>query len=284
MSAGTIAVRFMLIVIATLAAHGCGESGKPESGADIKRIISLSPSITGQIIDLEAEDMIVGVTTWHPMLKKKIPIIGTYINPSIEKIIALKPDIIFISDEEGEVQRDDFIRRFSLRYHRFGKNRDFGSISKNYIDLAGMLGRKELAVRKIEQYSERLGRLKKSGTGVRVAFLVSVKPIVTVSGGTFISGIIKETGAENVYSELGSPYPLLTVESLVIKNPDAVIVMFRGDDIFLYEQLKRFKSVEFIRRKNIFIADENIIPYYSPENYVKSVENISALLDQIDND
>lgn len=263
---------------------GCDKYTEPAQSADIKRIVSLSPSITGQIIDLDAEDMLAGVTTWHPPLKKEIPVIGTYISPSIEKIISLKPDIIFISDEEGEVQRDYFIRRFNLRYYKFGKNRGFDSICENYLHLAGMIGRGELAASKIGIYRERLRSVKKSGTGLRVAFLVSVKPMVTVSGWSFISDIIRDTGAENIYSELDTPYPLITMESLVIKNPDAVIVMFKGDDIFLYNRLRHYRSINFINRKCIFVADENTTPYYTPGDYVKSVEHLSGILSRAGNE
>lgn len=267
-----------ITVFSLLFLQGCNDHISQTAPVPAKRIISLSPSITGQIIDLGAEDNLVGVTPYHPPLKKEIPLVGTYITPSIEKIISLKPDIIFMSEEDGEIQGTSFFRKFGLRYHRFGRNRDFKSICDNYFQLAAMIGREDEALKKIEYYKCRLKNVRRSSSKFKVVFLVSVKPLITVSKLSHISGIMEEAGGINVFGDLASPYPILTLESLVVKNPDAVIIMSKGDDIYLYNRLKSFKNMDFINRKNIFVAGEEYIPYYSPGEFVISVEKISGIL------
>ncbi len=257
---------------------GCNKKTPQSADIPLKRIISLSPSITGQIIDLGAEASLAGVTLYHPPLKKEIPLVGTYISPSIEKIITLKPDIIFISEDDGDIQGTLFFNKFGLRYHRFGRNSDFKSICGNYLLLGSMIGRREEAAKKIEYYKERLEILKRSGPKYSAAFLVSVKPLITVSGRSHISGIIEDAGAVNVFSSLKGPYPILTLESLLVKNPDVVIIMNSGDDIYLRSRLKGFRNINFINRNNIFVAGDQYIPYYSPKEYVLSVEKISEIL------
>ena len=257
---------------------GCGENNSPGPSAPVKRIISLSPSITGQIIDLGAEDDIVGITPYHPPLKKEIPLVGTYITPSIEKIVTLKPDIIFMSEEDGEVQENSFFQKFGLRYHRFGRNSDFKSICNNYFKLAEMIGKRDQAVKKIEYYTGRLQNVRRSSSKYKVAFLVSVKPLITVSKSSHISDIIEQAGGINVFSDLAGSYPILTLESLIVKNPDLVIIMIPGEDLYLYSRLKSFRKIDFINRKNIFVAGDQYIPYYSPGEFVLSVEKISKIL------
>jgi len=271
----------LILCLAVLSCSGCGKPASQNENISGKRLISLSPSITGQIIDLGAEDNIVGVTPYHPTLKRDIPLVGTYITPSIEKIILLKPDIILMSEEDGEIQQNSFFEKFGLRYYRFGRNSDFKSICDNYLLLGEMIGRRETASEKIEYYRQRLNKVKKDNNELKVAFLVSVKPLITVSGLSHISDIIKEAGGINIFSDLNVPYPILTLESLIIKNPDVVIIMSPGEDLYLYHQLKNFSNIDFINRKNIFVAGEEIIPYYSPKEYVLSVEKISEILNHV---
>ena len=218
------------------------------------------------------------MTPYHPALKKEITVVGTYITPSIEKIVTLKPDIIFMSEEDGEIQKNSFFEKFGLKYHMFRRNSSFKSICDNYRDLAMIIDRGDYAEKKINDYKSRLKRVKKNDLNLRVAFLVSAKPLITVSKLSFISGIIKDAGGINVFDELKNPYPILSLESLVIKNPDVVIIMIPGDDLYLNHQLRNFTSVNFVKKKNIFVAGDEVIPYYSPGEYILSVERISRIL------
>jgi ABC-type Fe3+-hydroxamate transport system substrate-binding protein len=271
----------LCICFAILSYQGCGRKTPFNENISGKRIISLSPSITGQIIDLGAEENIAGVTPYHPPLKRDVPLVGTYISPSIEKIISLKPDIILMSEEDGEIQRDSFFEKFGLKYYRFGRNSDFQSICANYSFLGEMIGRKDSASEKIKHYRQRLNSVKKVRTPLKVVFLVSVKPLITVSKLSHISDIIKEAGGENVFAYLDNPYPILTLESLIIKKPDVVLIMSPGEDQYLYRQLEKFKNIDFINRKNIFVTGDGIIPYYSPKEFVLSVEKISEILSHV---
>jgi len=270
-----------IIILSAFLHMGCDDAKNRNIDRPVERIISLSPSITGQIIDLGAEDKIVGVTPYHPPLKKEVPLVGTYITPSIEKIVTLKPDMIFLSEEDGDIQRNSFFEKFDLKYHRFGRNRDFKSICSNYTILAGIIGKSEIAESRISYYESRLKKIKKDGSELRVAFLISVKPLITISKLSHISDIIRKAGGVNVFDELDNPYPILTMESLIMKNPHVVIVMSPGDDAYLYHQLRDFTKVDFINKKNIFVSGYENIPYYSPKEFILSVEKIAGILNLV---
>ena len=57
--------------------------------------------------------------------------------------------------------------------------------------------------------------------------------------------------------------------------------MNKGDDVFLMNNLKNFKYVSFIIKKNIFVAGDDVIPYYTPKDYIHAVEKISEILNQL---
>ncbi|MCL2156231.1 MAG: helical backbone metal receptor [Leptospirales bacterium] len=268
---------FLLIII--ISSLKCSNESASNSGSI--RIISLSPSVTSQIIDLEAEDNLVGVTPYCPLNKEGVAIVGTYINPSIETIISLKPDIVLMSEEDRDIQRDNFFKKFGLNYYKFARNENFETICNNYKKLSDMIGKRDFAEKKIESYVNRLNKIKTGDVKLKTVFLVSVKPLITISDQSYISDIIKHAGGINIFKDLKNPYPILTIEALIIKQPHVVIVMNHGDDLFLRNRLKNFHNIEFVNKKNIFaIGDENI-PYYTPKDYVISVEKIYEILNHV---
>jgi ABC-type Fe3+-hydroxamate transport system substrate-binding protein len=278
----------LIIIISSL---NCSGDLPTDNNANF-RIVSLSPSITSQIIDLGAEENLAGVTPYCPIKKTGIAIVGTYINPSIEMIISLTPDIVFMSEEDRDIQRDNFFKKFGLKYYKFGRNDNFETICEHYKKLALMIGKKDLAEKKIDSYVNRLNKIRTLATyresgdhhtrlgsnTIKTVFLVSVKPLVTVSDQSYISDIIKHAGGINIFNNLNNPYPILTLESLIIKQPDIVIVMNHGDELYLSSRLKNFQNIEFINKKNVFALGNENIPYYTPKDYVISVEKIYEIL------
>ena len=67
----------------------------------LNSIVSLSPSITREIIDLDSENILKGVTSYHPPLKNKIEIVGNLLKPNIEKISLINPELILFSKEDN---------------------------------------------------------------------------------------------------------------------------------------------------------------------------------------
>ncbi len=246
-----------------------------------RRIVSLSPSITRCIIDLGAEDLLAGVTDYslHPELKAES--VGTYMNPNLEKIIRLKPDLVLISEEDRYIQKTPLLEKFGVRIEMLGRNMDFDSMSKNYLRLGEILGRRDLAIKKIAGYRDRLARIDREKIPARIVFLVSVNPIVSVSGGSHISAIIRDAGGVNVYEGAATPYPILSLESLLLSGADALVVMEMGYRSHIQSLLSGYSDADFADKGNIFVTGDENIPYYTPGDYVISVEKIAAFIKMI---
>lgn len=276
-----IIIIFALSVPAVLFMPGKHRQADNLSMEKPQRIISLSPSVTREIIDLGAAELLAGVTdyTLHPELE--VESVGAYMNPNLEKIIRLKPDLVLLSEEDRYIQNIPLLEKFGLRIEMMGRNAGFGSMCENYRALAGIVGRGETAELKIAGYIERIGRIKKPLNPARVLFLVSVKPLVTVSAGSHISSVIADAGGVNVFYEADIPYPILTLESLAVSGADAVVVMQRGDEKYLYSLLAGYRHIAFVSMGNIFVVGDENIPYYTPEDYTVSVEKIASLINMI---
>ena len=280
MKSGYYSFCIIFIILLCLLAFATGGSPVRQAGPAIGRIVSLSPSLTDQVDDLGASDMLAGVTMFNPEYRGNAEVLGSYVSPDIERIIRLRPDIVLVSDEDS-IQTSLLAGRFGLRCFRFGRVFSFEDICLNYMELAGLIGRSGYGRRKLESYRARLGRIKKPERIPRVVFLVSARPLITVSGGSYINSIINFSGGQNLFEGETGPYPILSVESLVTRDPDAVITMNIGDRDYITHIFKDYRHLRFARKNNIFAAGDSSIPYYSPERYVESVEQFSAIFSEI---
>lgn len=249
-----------------------------EKEGKISRIVCLSPSITAQIIDLESSHLIVGVTTYSPPLNHEVEVIGTLTNPNTEKIILLKPDAVLYSSEDEAVQKTEQLASMGIKLFSFKKNSNYKTICDNYIYLAQIIGKEELANKKLALYNKQLEEIRtdtvKSQIKPLVAFFVSQEPLIAVSSLSFISGIIDDAGGINVYHNLEKAYPLVSAESLITLKPDIILSI-------MPDAKKFFTGINNVYMKNkknyldnIYSINPDNAALYTPANYVKSVEEV----------
>ncbi|MCP4135379.1 MAG: ABC transporter substrate-binding protein [bacterium] len=266
-----------------------GEYRTEETGnsGPIQRIVSLTPAVTRQLVDLDAEDLLVGVTVYHPPLSRKVDIVGTLVIPDIERIVLLKPDIVFASEEDNAVQFIDMVKTAGIRSHTFGRNDSFKAICDNYTNLAGMIGREELARKKIAAYKKSVKEKSAEGgvPGKRpaVAVFISQDPLMGVSDLSYIGQAVADAGGKNTMALLERPYPVISFEHMVLLNPDIVISIVHNKAIssaYFKRVLKDFSYLTAMKRDSFYTIPSDSICYYTPDDYVKAVELISDIIEQ----
>ena len=268
MAGGTFALLFLFL-------HDMNGTVK-EGHALPRRIVSLSPSITRQISDLGCEDRLAGVTSQHPPLARKVPVVGTMIHPAMERIISLQPDLVLLSEEDSAVQSVERLSSLGLRIRLFPRNADFSSICRNYLDLGIMLGVPERAARKIAEYRKRHGKLMVKVGRVRALFLVSVRPMIAAGDETFIGAILRDAGAVNPVRNAPSPYPIVSVEFLLTADPDIVILMEpEGPDDPGIGGLDRLRAAG---AGHIYRISPDNVAFYTPADYLRALEILGTLV------
>jgi iron complex transport system substrate-binding protein len=253
----------------------------PENVKNI-RIISLSPSITAQILDLEGSHLLVGVTTYSPPLPHKVESVGNITNPNVEKIVLLKPDAVLYSVEDAAVQRTEQLTSMGIKLFSFRRNADYKTICDNFRSLARIIGKEELADKKLAIYNRKLEEIKnrsQNRASPSMAFFVSQEPLITVSGLSFINGIIDDAGGINVYHDLEKPYPLVSAESLIILKPEIILSMMAGAEKFFSNLTEAYSIKNKYLSRNIYSINPDNVALYTPGNYVSSVEEISGKID-----
>lgn len=209
-----------VLLSSILAANFCAR--KPKS--DGYRIVSLSPAVTEIIFSLGAEDNIVGVTTFcdFPAPAKKITKVGNFSHPSLERIVALKPDLVIVNlPEQIRIKKE--LDKLNLKTF-VSKPGSLSDIYQEISMLGAMLNRRKEADSLVTYMSSNLERVV-SENRKTVYVEISPKPIITVGAGTFLNDIIERAGGSNIFADLDKDYPVVGQETIIMRNPDIIIVL-----------------------------------------------------------
>lgn len=191
------------------------------------RIISLAPSVTEILFALGLDQEIAGVTAAcdFPSLAKIKPSIGTSMNPDLEKIVSLQPDIVIAA--KG-IFRPELIKEME-RLHvpiYVSDPATLGALFKNIEHLGKLTGKMEKAHSLILEMRSRITSIQKSLRGIpphRVLYILWHDPLMTVGPGSFIHELIETAGGQNIYSKTGIPYTQFSMEAVIAKDPEVII-------------------------------------------------------------
>ena len=242
-----------------------------------QRIVSLAPSITETLFALGAGDRIIGVTDYcnFPEEAKTKQRVGGLVNPSIEKIVSLGPDLIVMTTE-GNLQ-EDFKRLESLGVPVFVTNpRTLEGIYKSTTDLGMLSGEMERALHVVSNMRQRVEGIRSHQAQRSKAMLVvSLHPLMVVGSGTFLAEVLDLAGGDNVAAGTGLTYPTFSREAVVAADPEVLILT---SDIFLnQEDLLRvypeWRNLRAFRNARVFPIDADLISRPGP----RVIDGLEAL-------
>lgn len=250
----------------------------------VSRIISLVPSITEELYLLGVEEKIIAVTNYcdYPPEAKKKEKVGTLLEPNIEKILSLKPDIVFASLAAQDRNTINRLEKMGINIFTFREVKNFEDISHNFLLLARISGeetkakkflsRQEKEIKLIKQKVEKLPK-------VKVFLELGAKPLITAGRNTFIDEIVNLAGGVNIFQETKVEYPRISLEEVIQRNPEVIILATMGE---ITEQETKFwqkyRNLEAVKRNQIYTLDANIICRPTPVRYVEGLKKITEFL------
>jgi iron complex transport system substrate-binding protein len=246
----------------------------------VKRIVSLAPSITEILFDLGRDEEIVGVTDFcdYPAAALTKSKIGGFVNPSIEKIVSLRPDLI-IGIKDGN--RAETIHRLDdLGFSIYVINpRGFDGVMRTIGNIGEVVGREEASrriVRNVMIKKERIVTLTRSLPKPSVFFQVGEAPMVTVGRETLANDLIRLAGGRSISENMQTSYPLYSIETVISKAPEIIIISSMDDKknyLNLIAMWQNWKSIPAVKRKRVYVVDSNLVDRPSP----RIVEGLEAM-------
>jgi len=195
--------------------------------APAQRVISLVPSVTETIIALDAGDRIVGRTEYdRDSSLAAVPLIGRGLSPSIEAMIALHPDLVVVwaSDKRGDLRGQLEKAKIPVLALEVQDTTDAFRV----VGLMGWaLGREAAGGMLLDSLRASLkatASIARQRSRRRVFYVVYNDPPMTAGPGTFIDQLLDIAGADNVFSDAASKWPTVSLEEVVKRDPDIVVL------------------------------------------------------------
>ncbi|TAI80021.1 vitamin B12 ABC transporter substrate-binding protein BtuF [Pectobacterium versatile] len=195
-----------------------------------QRVISLAPHATEMAYAAGMGEQLIAVSAWsdYPPEAKKLEQVASWQGINLERILALKPDLI-LAWREGNSQRPlEQIANFSIPIvYLDAKTVD--DIPASLRQLATYSRHPEQAERAATNFQQEIGKLQHAGerhnaTPLRVFIQFGTQPLFTSSKATLQSQIVSLCGAENVFSDSPVPWPQVSREQVLRRQPQAIIV------------------------------------------------------------
>ncbi len=220
-----------------------------EVHAASQRVISTSPAITEILFAIGAGDRVVGVTDFcnYPKQACRLPSIGGPLNPSTERWITLKPDLIIIQEDSEVIQKNAKIFEIpSLTVSVNNLNNILNSIQIIADSLHMPQAGHQLAIKiktKIEGYRTHLKKIKPR----QVLMLLSdtndpSRDLYAVGRDTFLNELLTIAGGENVLPDTMARYPKVSKEYIIAKSPEIIIEVGPKSNLSKEETLARKKT------------------------------------------
>ena len=197
-----------------------------------QRIISLAPGFTETLIDLGLQNRIVGVTTSCDYLKevKEVERIGLYMKPSLEEIVGLSPDLVFATNYVGQRQTVRALEKLGIRVEVF-EEKGIEGLFLEIKKMGEVCGKQEKANFLIQRMQKRIEEVRTRSSSLsrpRVYVEVGYNPLFTCGKGSFIDELIEIAGGENIAHEIDKPYPRVSAEFIISRNPEVIILPYMG--------------------------------------------------------
>lgn len=287
---------FGLFLLASLLAGGCRNASLPveaqvrditdDLGRKLKipekveRVVSLAPSLTESIFAVGAGDRLVGVTTFcdYPEEAPKIAKIGDTINPNLETIVALKPQIVFVSTAS---QMENFAKTLEQRNITVFviDPKDLNGVLANLRQLGDIFGTAERTTILLNELQEKILAIEeqvRDKPKVKVFVQISKEPLFTAGKDSFMTEIVSRAGGVSVTKDVETAYPKLSKETALALNPDVIILSESPDNT---EPNEVFKNSKAVRNGKVFKIKADLLSRPGPR-LVDGLEQLADFLHQ----
>jgi iron complex transport system substrate-binding protein len=250
--------------------------------ADYKRIISLAPSVTESLYELGLDREVAAITIYCRKGETPKEIIGTLLEPDLEKIIMLKPDLIISTKEGNNKAAIEKIQRLGFDIFVMETAGNFDEICANFKDLAKKVGRDEEAAKLISEAKDEIRSIY-SHTMLMpresVFWEVGAKPLYTAGRQSFVNDYNYYTSTINIYEDIDIRYPSIGIEDVIERNPDIIILVNMGDiSADEIKEWKKYPAVSAVQNNRIYMLDANDIFTPTPSTFAKGVRIIAKAL------
>ena len=271
---------------ATAAITVTDDRGKPITlPQTATRIISLTPHLTELTFAAGARRKLVGVSpnSDYPADARQLPVIGDYSKIDLERVALLKPDLILAwisGNPRGDVER---LEQLGFKVLAL-EPRKLDDIARHLLLIGELAGTGYEATRAASQYRSQIRLLEskyRARQAVTVFYEIWHQPLMTIGQAHLVSRAIELCGGRNVFADLTGLNPSVSMEALLARNPQVILVSGalneREARLAPWREMKQLAAV---RQANVFYLNADTLHRATPR-LAQGVSDLCEKLDQV---
>jgi cobalamin transport system substrate-binding protein len=230
----------------------------------VERIVSLAPNLTETVYALGLQDRLVGDTDYcdYPAEARKKQKVGSTINPSIEEVAALRPDVVLMTS----INRFETVRSLDdLNIPVYETDpHTVQEIISSIEKLGDALGAAQSGVVLAGEMQQRLADLQQRMSELpprRVLFIVWTEPLISIGKNTFIADALRKAGASSIV-DTTQDWPKVSLEEVVRLQPEFLVFTTQNDekapDLLTLSALPGWRSLEAVRNHRFVIVSDAV--------------------------
>lgn len=227
------------------------------------RLICLVPSVVDDVYAIGAGNDVVGISdyTKYPAEAKLKPSIGQPLNPSIETILSLHPDLVLGSGGLNHIEIVNRLQQYGIPVFMVNPH----GIEGIYLSIESIgralnrEGEAEDLVRRLRGREQAVRRRVRGQTPLRVFMPVGYDPIISVGKNAFITQLIEAAGGISVTGDIAQEWPQVSLEAVIARQPDALLLV-RGSQMSLQSLKARpgWDILPAVKSARVFYVDDRI--------------------------
>ncbi len=250
--------------------------------APAKRILSLAPHVTELLYAAGAGDLIVGTVEYSdfPEAARKIPRIGNHDSLDLERIVALKPDLVVVWLNGNSQKQLDRLLGFGIPVF-YSEPTKLDHIPRSIETLGTLTGTSTQAHATATAFRSKIEALRSryaNRVPVSLFYQVWSKPLNTLNGQHLVADVISLCGGKSLFADPKPKAPAVAMEAVIDADPEAIIsTSGLKDGLELWAKWPRMRAV---RNGHLYSIDGNIINRHGPR-IAEGAERLCEILETV---
>lgn len=234
-----------------------------------QRVISMSPHVTELLFAAGGGARIAGAMNHSdfPQAARKIPLIGSNSQIDLERVIAMKPDLLIVWQSGNTARQLAQLQSLGIPVFH-SEPRTFEMVADSLLRFGRLLGTEAVATGAAAQFRSRVAALRArygNRPPVSVFYQAWDNPLYTLNGEQIASDAIRLCGGRNIFEQMKTIAPQVGIEAVLQRDPEAIVggqrytPQDRGLSIW-----QPYQAMTAVRRNNLFTLDEELLTRAGP--------------------
>ena len=234
-----------------------------------RRIISLAPALTEILYHVGGGQHLVGTVDHsdYPKAARQVERIGSHDRFDFESILRLQPDLVLAWESGNPSNQVRRLEQLGLKVYR-AEPGTLDRLASTILRVGALIGQLEVATLLTHQFQREAKAIQQRYSRRRrlsVFYQVWHDPLITLNGKHLVSEMLEDCGASNVFSDLPDIAPVVTLESVLSRNPQVIIAggTAKGAPAWL-NNWQTWSHIDAVQHNRLYTVNADLLHRYSP--------------------